>query len=176
MRMNVLKYRPYSRHYYLTHPWKYISVLGRRCKYAWQRITKGYCMIDKWDFDKWFLEILPTMLDDLADTCTGYPGNKEFPTMESWRAYIHQIASDLRLCTDDAADKMNEYYEDFFNSLHGLRSIGKTENGEVMVRCDEPSELSKNYFDRCKEIAREQEAIREEALIRLSYILPLLWD
>jgi len=179
MSLNELTYYPHSKRYYLTHPWKIFKQMYRNCRAGWLRATRGYSYGDKWDMDTWFLEIIPNMLDDLADTGCSYPGTPEFPTHESWKEYLHKLASDLRLCTEDAADGLNEYYDDFVNNLK-LESLHiKDENGNIVTRLDESpehKELSRKYFDRCKEISEEQEAIREEAFARLAHILPTLWD
>lgn len=179
MNLNVLKDFPCGVRYYLTHPWKFFKELYWNFRYGWQRATKGYCNMDKWNFDTWFLEIVPDMLDELAESGCGYPGTEEFPTAESWKTFLHNLASDLRLCTEEAAEKMNEYYEDFLHSFKSDRLTRKDENGNLVVdlqHTPEGEKIAKKYFVRCKEINEEQDAIREEAFARLGRVLPLIWD
>jgi len=179
MNLNVLTDFPYRKSYYLTHPWKFFKELYWNARNGWRRMTRGYCGMDKWNFDNWFLEIVPNMLDDLADNACGYPGNDEFPTPESWSTFLHNLANDLRLCTEEAADKMNEYYEDYLHSFESDRLTEEDEDGNLRVNLrhtPEGEEIAKKYFARCKEIEAEQEAIREEAFARLGRVLPLIWD
>ena len=129
--------------------------------------------------DSWFLEIIPNMLDDLAYNGCGYPGTDEFNTPEKWNTYLHNLANDFRMCTEDSADKLNEYYEDFIKSFDGRRVTEENENGNLCVKLQstpEGEEIAKKYFNRCKEIRDEQNTILEDAMNRLAHILPSLWD
>ena len=47
-------------------------------KWAWQRVTKGYCEKDVWDIDSWFLSIIPCMIDDLKSNHIGFPGKLKY--------------------------------------------------------------------------------------------------
>jgi len=151
--LNVFKSYPYSRRYYLLHPWKWVYHTWRNWKNAWARATKGYCGEDWWDMDIWTLEILPQMLDELAAKSHAYPGNEEFDTPEKWERFLKGLAANLRLCTEDAANQMNEYYND----------------GNWLENKDK-------YFARAKEVYEEQEAIREETFKEIGRVLPMLWD
>lgn len=155
--LNVFKSYPYPRRYYLRHPLKWIYHTGCNFRNAWDRATKGYCNEDWWNMDGWMLAILPQMLDDLAQNGNAYPGNEEFDTSEKWEKCIKGIAANLRLCTEDAADKMNEYYEEFHKDIHN-------------------EDMCHKYFARMKEINEEQEAIREETFKELGRVSPMLWD
>ena len=55
-------------------PIKDIGMLSRRVKWAWQRVTKGFCDADVWSIDWWFLSVMPDMLASLKENHTGYPG------------------------------------------------------------------------------------------------------
>ena len=39
------------------------------------RIRKGYCEKDAWDMDRWFLEVVPGVLDCLREQVDSYPSN-----------------------------------------------------------------------------------------------------
>lgn len=129
--------------------------------------------------DNWFLQIIPDMLDYIANHSHSYPGRDEFDTPEKWKSYLHNLANDFRMCTEDASDELNEYYDDFLESVGKMRTMKNEQNGNTVVTFDEDEEskkLTKKYFDRCKEIRDEQETILEESMRRLAYILPSLWD
>lgn len=67
MNTNCLTFYPYSKRYYLTHPWTFIAATGRNIKAAWQRITRGWSDRDTWSLDTYLLEILPEMVDYLRE-------------------------------------------------------------------------------------------------------------
>lgn len=157
---NSLKYACGLR-YYIRNPLKFLKETRNNIVNAYRRVTRGWGYGDVWNMDCWFYNTIPDMLDYLADHGWGYPYNEEFQDPESWKKYLHNIASDLRLCTEDAADKMNEYYEEYMNAdYHSEKYL----------------ELGKKYYKRWDEITQEQEAIREEAMARLAHIMPNLWD
>ena len=102
--------------YNVTHPLRWIKSGLANIRFARQRARKGYAAIDWWNMDSWFLEIIPNMLDELADRGYSYPGNEEFDTPEKWKSYLHNLANDFRMCTQDASDELNEYYQEFLDS------------------------------------------------------------
>ena len=165
--------------YYIRHPIKFFREVKDNLENTHKRITRGWAYSDVWGMEEWFYDVIPDMLDCLADRSHGYPGNEEFPTYESWAKYLRNIANDLRLCSEESADKMNEYYEDYLHSFESDRLTEEDENGNLHVNLrhtPEGEEVAKKYFARCKEIEVEQEAIREEAFARLGRVLPLIWD
>ena len=147
--------------YYIRHPIRFFREIKDNIENTHKRITRGWAYSDVWGMEEWFYDVIPDMLDYLADHSHGYPGNEEFPTYESWAKYLRNIANDLRLCSEESADKMNEYYDEMINTSY---------------KSEKYKELSKKFYERYNEIYNEQEAIREEALARLAHILPTLWD
>lgn len=165
--------------YNITHPLRWIRSGLANMRFVRQRARKGYAAIDWWNMDDWFLEIIPNMLDELADRGYSYPGNEEFDTPEKWKSYLHNLANDFRMCTQDASDELNEYYQEFLDSFDTRRLTEEDEDGNLRVRFQdtpEGEEIAKKYFARCKEISEEQDTILEEAMLRLAHILPSLWD
>ena len=161
LRQNVLRYgcRP---HYYLTHPIKFLRDTRSVMRACWRRITRGWCYGDVWNMYDWFLDVIPDMLDHLADHGSGYPGVDEFPTPESWENHLHTIASMLRSGRDEARDPQNEYADAYYKMIYG----------ETYDR-----ELSKKYCARDTELAQEQEEQIKQALILLGETpLTRLWD
>lgn len=65
----------------------------RRYQFSHQRIHSGFCDGDWWDMDSYLLELLPAMLNRMADKTISYPGTEEFPTMESWQAWLRETAN-----------------------------------------------------------------------------------
>jgi hypothetical protein len=110
----------------------------------------------------WFLDVIPEMLDHLADHGSGYPGVDEFSTPESWENHLHTIASMLRNGRDEARDPRNEYADAYHKMI-----CGKTYDRE----------LSKKYLARDTELEQEQEELIKQALTLLRDTpLARLWD
>lgn len=175
--LNVFHSWGYSKRYYITHPHKWFRHLYLNIKHAWQRITRGYCDEDWWNLGYWLLNILPPMLDDLADNANGWPQQDGFPEFEDWQKYLRGIAANLRLCTEEAAEKMNEYQEAFSENARKMRLEAPDKDGNRRaVWYDQDEDINKKYFDRCKEISEEQAAIREDTFYQIAQSLPAMWD
>ncbi|MBR5428237.1 MAG: hypothetical protein IK118_07805, partial [Clostridia bacterium] len=65
--LNVYKYEGFGKHF------QKLRDLRTRRKWAKQRAKRGFCDRDLWAIDTWFIEIMPEMLEALADRATGYP-------------------------------------------------------------------------------------------------------
>ena len=177
MNCNIFQYS-YTWRHYLRHPFKWWRETIRNFKAAWRRAIKGWCHTDCWEFGYWFLEVVPDMLDYLADHGKAYPGNDKFPTPESWAEHLHLIAALLRNARDDRRDMQNEYYPAYQRMVdNGEDSERWTdEQGHTHVRW-KPNELSRNYFRKDEELAIEQDKIIEKALKLLAETpLKALWD
>ena len=177
MNCNVFQYS-YIRRYYLRHPFKWWRETISNFKAAWRRATKGWCHTDCWEFGYWFLQVVPDMIDFLADKGQGYPDNDKFPTPESWSAHLHLIAALLRNAREDRADLENEYYPAYQRMLDNGENCEHwtDENGNDHVRWKD-TEIGRNYHRRANEIAEKQDRMINEAL-RLLAETPLkaIWD
>lgn len=89
-----------------------------RAKYGWARS-------DVWDMDMYLGRIVPEMLRELAANCSAYPGNGEFPTMESYVGYLNGLALVFEIAR---VDRYSKEYEEAQSRLQGLHSeIGVVE-------------------------------------------------
>ncbi len=86
---------PFKTSYYFKHPIIFITDFIRNVRWAYQRITKGYCESDLWNMDWWFLEIFPAMLREFINNADGYPGYDPYDTPEKWDDKINAIADVL---------------------------------------------------------------------------------
>lgn len=57
----------------LVNPVRIVKRWLRNIKHAYQRIKYGYCERDVWDIDRWFLNVMPNMLQELRETAHGFP-------------------------------------------------------------------------------------------------------
>lgn len=153
-------------------PWRYpsnwiknIRLFGRQFKWAYQRITQGYCDFDWWDMDTYLTMLMADMIDELAKKSHGYPGNKEFPTPESWENYLNEIVAKLRYSLNDLP---NEYEEAWIKTW---------ENKEFLQeKTPEEKEITNKFLD--KEISNWglRDKALFEALDMIKHVYHNLWD
>lgn len=91
-------------------PFKKILYRVKQMKWAYQRATRGYADIDAWEIRGWFLNVMPAMLDRLAESADSYPDLPEGKTfsvqgspidkadnsMQGWRTLLHYMAQKFR--------------------------------------------------------------------------------
>lgn len=156
--------------YYLRHPLKWFKELFANIRNAHDRITKGYCSIDWYNFDHWFTAVAPEMLRDMADHGFGYPGHDPFETREDWSKWLHKIANQLDRCNEDWCyrNNVNEYQEDYM----------KIPMRNVISRSFTPEEeeLRQKYFMRELDISKENDELIKETLNEMSQYWYDLWD
>lgn len=90
--LNVFTMCLYSPWRYPSNWWRNIKQFFRHFRWAWQRITKGFCDYDCFDLDQYYLALLPVTLRHLADNTHGYP---EGMTYEDWQAKIRLMAEKI---------------------------------------------------------------------------------
>lgn len=158
--MKMKDVRPYSvwtgRRWLLTHPWAAIKEFFLDLRAGYWRSKYGFAPRDVWNFDSWFLEVVPQMLKYLAENGCGYPDNEKFPTPESWKDHLLSISNMLENAREEVRDQKNEYYPAYL---------------------EKNDEITKKYFERARQLAEEQDTIIEEALKLLaSTPLKAIWD
>ena len=116
-KLNVFKNYPYTKYYYLTHPWVWFKHTFQNLRDAWQRATKGYACSDIWDLDHHLLRLLSTTLRDLAANGDSYPGNEPFETPEKWETWLTNMATRFEALQTDWAETRNEYEKTYFKAM-----------------------------------------------------------
>lgn len=175
MDLNVFNDFPYSKRYYLTHPWMFFKDCWVNLKNAWMRATKGYCYTDLWNADDWFLEIFPKMLRHLAAEHNAYPGSPPFDTSEKWEHWLIEMAENLEYATSDP-DEENEYSDEFMSMMDHCREVRK-ETGAITYELDDVGkELRDKYFNRNKELTDLRQEVLEDTMRELGENLRAIWD
>ena len=93
----------YNYRYYLLHPHKYVTCLGRKLKWFYQRGSRGYADSDVWSLDWHLTHFMGKALRDLANQVHGTPiidtgreikdiNDCDTLTLEEWKATILYIA------------------------------------------------------------------------------------
>ena len=153
-------------------PWKYPSnwpsnfrVFFRQFKWAYQRITKGYCDFDYWDWDTWMSQLIAQSLKELADKTHGYPGTDQFPTYESWKDYLYNIVNLLEFSLRD--DLPNEYEEAWMKKW-------EEKDFDIINREDTPEE--KEITDKYLAIENNNAILKKEAQDKALKLLIPIWN
>lgn len=162
--MNVLTDFPYSKIYYLKHPWKFFKECYYNIKYAKQRICRGWCWTDMINMNDYLINVIIGMLRCMARDSSGYPGREPFETPEKWISWLYYIAGELEECKEENYEKRNEYYEDYMKRL------------DDWITNRELTDEDRKYFDRGKELAAEAVERRTKALSEIVRYWDYLWD
>lgn len=162
--MNILKNYPYAKGYYLTRPWKIVSQTFRNIKFAWQRITKGYCEYDYWNIDCYLLKLLPELFDDFRRNLHGHPCSF---TEEEWDNFLlKEVIEPLRNARDDQNVEINEFEEkihDYFKD-------------KPLTDMDCPQDLWDNYMTRENEITNWRDKQMRKGFVAIITEFWSFWD
>lgn len=119
-------------------PFKWVRRYFRQKKWARQRAVKGYADIDVYDIRAWFIKVMPSMLDQMAENAHGspvYPCKTYIPAdtapnatgspageektelievgLEEWREILHHMAQKFRDADEDTCSLENPYCEEW---------------------------------------------------------------
>lgn len=156
-------------------PWKYLSnwprnvrLFFRQFKWAYQRVTRGFCDFDTWDLDTYFSMFLADSIKHLADNTHSYPGTEEFPTYESWHDYLYKISD---LLNYSLGELPNEYEEAWLKKWEnkGLDFINGPETPEE-------KEITKKFLDKENSNELLKREAQNEALKMICHVYNQLWD
>lgn len=102
--MNVWDSLPRFR-YFFYHPLKYLNDVRYAIKWSFQRVFRGYCDCDWFNFCDWFSEVVPHMIRNLIHGY-GMPGDMG---EEEWKKYLAEIAEHIEHSQEDQIVKVNLY-------------------------------------------------------------------
>lgn len=110
--LHAFTFRP---KYYLLHPWTIFHEIKVLIQNGWHRMRYGYAWIDLWNTDSYITELVPNMLDALAEYGHGWPGpEKGYPQFSDWQAELRILAELIRITHWDAY-LHNEDFEKAFD-------------------------------------------------------------
>ena len=172
--MNVLKYFPYRWRHYLTHPWEFFGDCWYNLKAAYQRMTRGFAYRDLFSIDSWFLDIMPEMLKEFRENLHSYPGNSEFPTFESWTAYLEEMETHFRNANENQKVQLNEWEEDY---LKYPMEWQKSKDSVYLTLTDNtPKDITEKWLAREMEIDAWREEELQKAWTMFIKVFHHLWD
>lgn len=127
-------------------------------KFAYQRITRGFCDADWWDMDSFYLSLISSSLKHFAENTISHP--YEFSETE-WKEKLLDLAQRIKYVSLDN-DESNEYSAELMGAL---------------MKDETPSkELNDKYWERDREISNNKQEILVKAFEELAQIMPNLWD
>lgn len=178
MNLNLLIDFPFKSTYYLTHPWIFIKHGWYNLKNSWQRIIRGYSRYDVMDMDFFFLEIIPPMLREIANS-EAYPADEEFPTYESWQNWCNDLAAKFEDCKLEKWEEglHNEYYDEWqtlinyhHNTHPNLTTTCQYDTSEEHFR-----EISRLYFEKQKESYQARKNLLRECYLQFATHHDMFW-
>ena len=117
-----------SRYRWEWHEKKLVGVIcefGRDLRRCHDRIWKGYCDFDTFSISDWFLDLMPTMLQEFKDHQHGYPvmtddsdellytDEQEEEAQQAWNEILDRMIFLLREADDKTCSKKNPYEAEF---------------------------------------------------------------
>lgn len=153
-------------------PWKYPSnwirnarLFFRQFKWAYQRMTRGFCDFDTWDLDNYYLELFYQTLNHLAENTHGWPSDEKFPNFEDWQNYLKELADYFYRAND-----VNDFYEHpaedkWWNDVEKQDDIIHAESEHIDDMIAEANDL---YYKRDNDM--------REGLDKLKEVFWNLWD
>lgn len=119
--MNVFQPTGYRPSFLFIHPIRGLRIKFKQIKWAFQRIAHGFADIDVWNVDIWLANVLPDMLDQLANDSDGYPASEEFPTYFSWVVWLRERAKQIRSYNEsDNQEEFTKAMEDVVKHINDL--------------------------------------------------------
>ena len=167
-------YRPYAFFNYSSsikwrRPIKKIEAFIIDIKHFFQRGKYGWADSDWFNFDGWFIYVIPQMLNELKNNHYGYPvyintdiGKKYVTDPVEWENYLDEIITHLQFANENLEfpETTNEYEPDWLNP--------NPFNGN--------KELERKYYEREKEIYEFRDKEMKTALKMIADNFWTLWD
>ena len=125
-----------------------VKELFSSLKWKIQRFKRGYADVDVWDFESWFLDIIPKMLTQLKKQLHGCPINMEF---KDWENYLQEMINHLEIAS--TIEDIDDYYpEDYKYLSESEKNSLREKSIEHIKYCEEELHkglkmLEERFFD-----------------------------
>ena len=117
-------------------------------KWKIQRFKRGYADVDVWNFETWFLDTIPKMLNQLKKQLHGCPIGMEF---EDWENYLQEMINHLEVAS--TIEDIDDYYpEDYKYLSESEKNTLREKSIEHVKYCEEELHkglkmLEERFFD-----------------------------
>ena len=116
---------------------------------AKQRAKMGYSYRDIWDCGDYIVDLIIVMLIEYRNKTNGYPGTEEFPTFESWIAYLDEIINLLDYSRQDP-DELSDYHKIYNDFVYKPKNEWTDEENEVFdLYIEEVQVICKKQKEAC---------------------------
>jgi len=170
-------YRP---SYYFLRPWKWVKELIVNIKNAHDRMHYGYCCVDWFNFNSWFMTIAPPMLREIADNGYAYPGSEPFETPEKWHDWLRKMADRLEQSTEEWEmdhPELNEYAAEYEKAYkEAERKMGDKDDDPNNYLTTPGKIARRKYLDREEEIMNNRQKLFIDTMTELLEHWWCLWD
>lgn len=124
-----------------------IQSLMASLRWKIQRFKRGYSDVDVWEFESWFLEIIPKMLTQLKEELHGHPVDMEF---EDWEKYLEKMIDHFNVAS--TIDDFDDIEINYTSMTEEDRSAMAKKYLEKNKRCQEELHkglkmLDERFFD-----------------------------
>lgn len=144
-----------------------IKTFFRSCKWAWQRITKGYSSYDVWNFDLYLSNVISGGAFELGQTTHTYPDGI---TYEEWQDILFKIGRKFYSSIEDNDVYHNPYEETYYNQYKDTTDFIDTINAR------ERTDLDDKFFEVEHKNAIKRQEDLHEGLALLTEYYSHLWD
>ena len=105
---NIMEHLPF---------WKKIKNFPRCIKWAWQRVTKGYCEVDTWDLDRYYPRLMKATLLAFKQNSDGCPWDR---SIAEWDNLLQTMIDKLDYVISDPEERnpyllSDHHYYDFLD-------------------------------------------------------------
>jgi len=155
-----------------------IKQFFKNIKYAYQRITKGYCDFDVWELSDYYLKLFYYTLNSLADNTHGYPANGIFIDekaqelgynngYEYWLFYLRETAELFKRGIEEENPCYAQAQEQYHELLRAM---------DIPFNADVVTTIRKRWVNMEAECSKQRIQDVEQAFKNLNEYFFDLWD
>ena len=174
-KLNVFQKSPYK----WWHFWDRIKFHKRDLKFAWQRVTRGYCDADAWDLDHFYLQLFVDSLTTFKENLHGAPSDlfnseteDENKQIQPWVDYLERMIRYFSEAIEENHAFENPYKEEYMKNLESV-NFWEFNNKHLT---EEYKELREKYYDVEEENAKKRKLSLHKGFEMMLERFHDLWD
>ena len=156
----------------------------RNIKYIYQRVKYGYCDRDVWSIDYWFLNVVPSMLEDLRDNAHGCPPRGRLDAkildgddMGEWKKILSEMVFLFREANEETCLRLNSYEDEYQKARDEFeeKEKGLTKR-DIFQNMPENKDIVDKYLDESHKITAYRAECKDKAFLLFAKYFFDLWD
>ena len=155
------------------------------------RAFKGWCNRDIWNFDGWFQQVIPEMLEELAKTHVGYPmidfdktsqtGKREYLDWRELAREKFNSDEEYKAAEEAQCKAWEDYLKEIATHIRNSTEYTCPKKNSVLEKYDGwankiPEEEKEQYYQESTEIDKYMQSEIEKALDMMKPVFFDLWD